>query len=32
VQHRRDPHVDRYQGFTTGAVFLDDFVPYTKAG
>jgi len=22
--------VDRYQGFTTGAVFLDDFVPYTK--
>ena len=23
--------VDRYQGFTTGAVFLDDFVPYTKA-
>jgi hypothetical protein len=24
--------VDRYQGFTTGAVFLDHFVPYTKAG
>ena len=24
--------VDRYQGFTTGAVFLDDFVPYSKAG
>jgi hypothetical protein len=24
--------VDRYQGFTTGAVFLDKFVPYTKAG
>ena len=24
--------VDRYQGFTTGAVFLDNFVPYTKAG
>jgi hypothetical protein len=24
--------VDRYQGFTTGAVFLDDFVPYTKGG
>jgi hypothetical protein len=24
--------VDRYQGFTTGAVFLDSFVPYTKAG
>ena len=23
--------VDRYQGFTTGAVFLEDFVPYTKA-
>jgi hypothetical protein len=22
--------VDRYQGFTTGAVFLDNFVPYTK--
>ena len=22
--------VDRYQGFTTGAVFLDKFVPYTK--
>ena len=24
--------VDRYQGFTTGAVFLEHFVPYTKAG
>ena len=24
--------VDRYQGFTTGAVFLDNFVPYTKDG
>jgi hypothetical protein len=24
--------VDRYQGFTTGAVFLEKFVPYTKAG
>ena len=24
--------VDRYQGFTTGAVFLNDFVPYTKEG
>ena len=24
--------VDRYQGFTTGAVFLDEFVPYTKQG
>lgn len=24
--------VDRYQGFTTGAVFLDKFVPYTKEG
>jgi hypothetical protein len=24
--------VDRYQGFTTGAVFLDKFVPYTKDG
>ena len=24
--------VDRYQGFTTGAVFLDRFVPYSKAG
>jgi hypothetical protein len=24
--------VDRYQGFTTGAVFLDKFVPYTKQG
>ena len=23
--------VDRYQGFTTGAVFLEKFVPYTKA-
>jgi hypothetical protein len=22
--------IDRYQGFTTGAVFLDKFVPYTK--
>ena len=22
--------VDRYQGFTTGAVFLDHFVPYRK--
>jgi len=22
--------VDRYQGFTTGAVFLDKFVPYSK--
>jgi hypothetical protein len=24
--------IDRYQGFTTGAVFLDKFVPYTKRG
>ena len=24
--------IDRYNGFTTGAVFLDKFVPYTKAG
>lgn len=24
--------VDRYQGFTTGAVFLEKFVPYTKRG
>lgn len=24
--------IDRYQGFTTGAVFLDKFVPYSKAG
>jgi hypothetical protein len=24
--------VDRYQGYTTGAVFLDKFVPYTKRG
>ena len=24
--------VDRYQGYTTGAVFLDKFVPYSKAG
>jgi hypothetical protein len=24
--------VDRYQGYTTGAVFLDKFVPYTKQG
>ena len=24
--------IDRYQGFTTGAVFLDKFVPYTKQG
>jgi len=24
--------IDRYQGYTTGAVFLDDFVPYTKQG
>jgi len=24
--------VDRHQGYTTGAVFLEDFVPYTKAG
>ena len=24
--------VDRYQGYTTGAVFLDRFVPYSKAG
>ena len=24
--------VDRYQGFTTGAVFLNEFVPYTKQG
>ena len=24
--------VDRYQGYTTGAVFLDKFVPYTKEG
>ena len=24
--------VDRYQGFTTGAVFLENFVPYTKQG
>ncbi|TIX48889.1 hypothetical protein [Alteraurantiacibacter aquimixticola] len=23
--------VDRYSGFTTGALFLEDFVPYTKA-
>ena len=23
--------IDRYQGFTTGAVFLDRFVPYSKA-
>lgn len=22
--------VDRYSGFTTGVVFLDDFTPYTK--
>ena len=24
--------VDRYDGFGTGVVFLEDFVPYTKAG
>lgn len=24
--------VDRYQGYTTGAVFLEHFVPYTKQG
>ena len=24
--------VDRYQGYTTGAVFLENFVPYTKQG
>jgi hypothetical protein len=24
--------IDRYQGYTTGAVFLDHFVPYTKQG
>jgi len=24
--------VDRYNGFFTGAVFLNDFVPYTKQG
>ena len=24
--------VDRYSHFTTGAVFLEDFVPYTKRG
>lgn len=24
--------VDRYQYYTTGSVFLEDFVPYTKAG
>lgn len=24
--------VDRYHGHTTGAVFLEEFVPYTKAG
>ena len=24
--------IDRYQGFTTGAVFLDKFVPYSKKG
>ena len=24
--------IDRYNGFTTGAVFLEDFVPYTKRG
>jgi hypothetical protein len=24
--------VDRYQGYITGAVFLDKFVPYTKRG
>ena len=24
--------VDRYQGFTTGAVFLDKFVPYSREG
>lgn len=24
--------IDRYQGFTTGAVFLDKFVPYSKQG
>ncbi len=23
--------IDRYSGFTTGALFLQDFVPYTKA-
>ncbi len=24
--------VDRYQHYTTGAVFLEDFIPYTKQG
>jgi hypothetical protein len=24
--------IDRYDGFTTGALFLQDFVPYTKNG
>ena len=24
--------IDRYQGYITGAVFLDEFVPYTKQG
>lgn len=24
--------IDRHDGFTTGVVFLKDFVPYTKAG
>lgn len=24
--------VDRYEGFTTGALFLKDFVPYTRHG
>lgn len=24
--------VDRYQGYTTGAVFLEKFVPYTRVG
>ena len=23
--------IDRYQGYTTGAVFLDRFVPYSRA-
>jgi len=24
--------IDRYDGYTTGALFLKDFVPYTKNG
>jgi len=24
--------IDRYDGYTTGALFLKDFVPYTKSG